>query len=158
RSGQEGDSFAAGCGGSYVAALDLEQRFGPVMGCLMSQEQATVEAKELLEQADEVFQRLPLLKDLHIIEAAGLLEALAQLPLLGRLTTLGLSHNWVLPAQARALAQSPHLAPLQQLIMHDCALGDEGLGEFALSSTLAHLRQWFLTDNGLTDDGLAVLA
>jgi hypothetical protein len=124
----------------------------------MSEEQATVAAKELLEQGDAVFHRAPLLKTLRITEAAGLLEALAQLPHLGRLTTLGLSDNRVLPAEARSLAQSPHLAHLQELIMHNCALGDEGLREFALSSTLAHLRQWFLTDNGLTDDGLAILA
>jgi hypothetical protein len=69
-----------------------------------------------------------------------------------------LSGNWVAPAEARALAQSPHLASLKLLTMHNCALGDEGLREFALASTLVHLRQWFLTDNGLTDDGLATLA
>lgn len=123
----------------------------------MSQE-ATVAAKELLDRGAELFGRTPTLTTLHITEAAGLLEALARVPNLGHLTTLGLSGNWVDPAEARALAQSPHLAGLQQLIMHNCSLGDEGLREFALASTLVHLRQWFLTDNGLTDDGLATLA
>jgi hypothetical protein len=123
----------------------------------MSQE-ATVAAKELLDGGDEVFSRAPLLTSLHITDAAGLLETLAQLPHLERLTTLGLSGNWVTPAEAKALAQSPHLTGLKQLTMHNCALADEGLREFALSSTLVHLRAWFLTDNGLTDDGLATLA
>jgi len=124
----------------------------------MSEDQGTVAAKELLDHADEVFHRAPLLKNLYITEAAGLLEALTQLPHLERLNTLNLSGNWVVPGEARALAQSPHLTRLQQLIMHNCALGDEGLREFALSSTLVHLRQWFLTDNGLSDNGLATLA
>src|SRR5215208_4624958 len=113
----------------------------------MSEEQATVAAKELLEHGDEPFRRAPMLKSLRITEAAGLVEALAQLPHLGRLTALDLSGSWVAPAEAKALAQSPHLAGLQLLTMHNCALGDEGLREFALSSALAHLRQWFLTDN-----------
>jgi hypothetical protein len=123
----------------------------------MSQE-ATVAAKELLDHGDELFGRTPTLTTLHITDAAGLLEALARVPHLGHLTTLDLSGNWVAPAEARALAQSPHLASLKLLTMHNCALGDEGLREFALASTLVHLRQWFLTDNGLTDDGLATLA
>jgi len=123
----------------------------------MSQE-ATVAAKELLDHGDELFGRTPTLTTLHITDAAGLLETLVRVPHLGRLTTLDLSGNWVAPAEARALAQSPHLAGLKLLTMHNCALGDEGLREFALASTLVHLRQWFLTDNGLTDDGLATLA
>jgi hypothetical protein len=123
----------------------------------MSQE-ATAAAKELLNHGDELFSRTPSLTTLHITDAAGLLETLAQVPHLGRLTALDLSGNWVAPAAARALAQSPHLAGLQILTMHNCALGDEGLREFALVSTFVHLRQWFLTDNGLTDDGLATLA
>ena len=88
----------------------------------------------------------------------GLLEAVAQVPHLERLTALDLSGNWVAPAEASALAQSPHLAGLKLLTMHNCAFGDEGLREFALASTLVHLHQWFLTDNGLTDDGLTTLA
>jgi hypothetical protein len=123
----------------------------------MSQE-ATIAAKELLDHGDEVFGRTPTLTTLHITDAAGLLERLAQVQHLGRLTTLDLSGNWVAPAEARALAQSPHLTGLRLLTMHNCALGDEGLREFALASTLVHLCQWFLTDNGLTDDGLATLA
>ena len=121
-------------------------------------EEATVAAKQLLDHGDELFARTPTLTTLHITDAAGLFEALAQLPHLERLTTLGLSGNWVTPAEARALAKSPHLAGLKHLTMDNCALGDEGLREFALSSTLVHLRAWFLTDNGLTDDGLATVA
>jgi hypothetical protein len=123
----------------------------------MSQE-ATVAAKDLLDHGDELFGRTPALTTLHITDAAGLLETLAQVPHLGRLTTLDLSGNWVAPAEARALAESRHLAGLQRLTMHNCALGDEGLREFALASTFVHLRQWLLTDNGLTDNGLATLA
>jgi hypothetical protein len=123
----------------------------------MSQE-VTVAAKELLDHADELFGRTSTLTTLHITDAAGLLEALARVPHLRHLTTLDLSGNWVAPGEARALAQSPHLAALKLLTMHNCALGDEGLREFALASTLVHLRQWFLTDNGLSDAGLATLA
>ena len=123
----------------------------------MSQE-TTVAAKELLDHGDDLFGRTPTLTTLHITDAAGLLESLARVPHLGHLTALDLSGNWVAPAEARALAQSPHLAGLKLLTMHNCSLGDEGLHEFALASTLVHLRQWFLTDNGLTDDGLATLA
>jgi hypothetical protein len=118
--------------------------------------EATVTAKELLDQGTELFQRVPRLESLRITDAAGFLyEAMARLP---HLVTLDLSGNRVLPAEAKALAQSPHLASLRRLTMHDCALGDEGLREFAVSSNLVHLREWRLTDNGLSDDGLAELA
>jgi hypothetical protein len=123
----------------------------------MSQE-ATVAAKELLDHGDDLFDGTPALTTLRITDAGGLVETLAQVPHLTRLTTLDLSRNPVAPAEARAFAQSPHLAGLKLLTMHNCALGDEGLREFALASRLVHLRQWFLTDNGLTDAGLALLA
>jgi hypothetical protein len=121
-------------------------------------EPITVTANELLESGDDFFRREPALTSLHITDAAGLIKSLAQSPLLGHLTSLGLSGNWITPADAAAIAQSPNLRSLEHLVMHNCALGDEGLREFALCSQLDHLHSWVLTDNGLSDAGLAFLA
>jgi hypothetical protein len=121
-------------------------------------QQVTVSATALLERGDEFFlSDQPHLTSLRITDAVGLIESLAQLPLLSRLRTLALGGNWFAPAEAKALAESPHLSNLENLTMHNCSLGDEGLREFALASNLNNLRVWFLTDNGLTDRGLTTL-
>lgn len=121
-------------------------------------ERTTIAAKELLDNGDEIFRSDPTLTSLHVTNATGLLTSIVQSPLLGHLTSLGLSGNWGSPADAAAIAQSPNLRNLEHLIMHNCGLGDDGLREFVLCAHFVRLRSLFLTDNGFSDQGLALLA
>jgi carbon storage regulator CsrA len=82
---------------------------------------------KFLAHADEIFAATPL-RRLCVQDSMGdEVAALAASPHLARLARLDLrarAHNWIGPAEAKALAQSPHLENLQLLVVTGNPLGD----------------------------------
>jgi uncharacterized protein (TIGR02996 family) len=87
------------------------------------------------------------------------IPALAELPVLGRFTSLDLTGSSDLPPQSvLTLLGSPHLAQLQELGLNRCGWGDPQIEEFAASSHLARLTALHLGFNAIGEAGGMALA
>jgi uncharacterized protein (TIGR02996 family) len=85
--------------------------------------------------------------------------ALAASPMLAGLRVLNLEWNsGIGPAGARALAESPYLTQLEELILDHAPIGTEGAIALAKSANLRHLRHLSLQLTGIGDAGAKALA
>ena len=86
-------------------------------------------------------------------------DRLSRLPHLRRLTELNLGNN---PGLERvgvaALAESPHVANLEVLLLHYANLGDEAIEDLARSKHLGRLRELYLSGNDLGDRAALAIA
>jgi uncharacterized protein (TIGR02996 family) len=115
-----------------------------------------VDAKSLLECADDVFARWPITR-LLLTDQRGmalLARQLAQSPFFARIRDLGLYRLFVGREIKTILLSSPHLANLVRLHAGSNQLGDEGLRELARLPSLAGLRELDVSNNEITDTGL----
>lgn len=118
---------------------------------------ATVET--FLEHAEAIFAAAPV-RSLQVgaLDAADAARLAGAAPL-ARLRELSLGNNPTLGrAGVRALAQSPHLARLESLLLHYNDLGDAAVGELAASPYLGRLTELYLSGNDLSDPAVIALA
>jgi uncharacterized protein (TIGR02996 family) len=85
-------------------------------------------------------------------------RTLAESPLLGGVTSLGLWGNPIGTAGVIALARSPHLKRLESLNLYDCRFGAEGARALAESPYLAELRVLNVGGNAFGVEGAKALA
>ncbi len=85
-------------------------------------------------------------------------EAVAELPLLQRLTGLGFRGNFIRSRGAVALADSPHVVNLKLLDLHGQDIEERGAAALAESDYLCKLRVLDLHYGGICTDGLMALA
>ena len=78
--------------------------------------------------------------------------------ILRRAPALDLSRNNIGPVGARALAESPFVAPLESLNLSINVIGDAGLASLAQSEHLRQLKQLHLNENRISDAGVLALA
>jgi uncharacterized protein (TIGR02996 family) len=129
-------------------------------------EQITISATNLLEHVSLIFGCAPL-RRLRLEHARGLVADLAALPPLARLAGLdfgprqaGLSFgpHRVGDDDLRALASSPHLAPLTELRLDDNGVGPDGVRALVGSRSLTRLKVLDLSGNPIGDAGVQLLA
>jgi uncharacterized protein (TIGR02996 family) len=120
-------------------------------------EEITVPARVFLEYGERFFAHAPI-RLLRLIGAQGLMERLAQMPVLSRLQALHLTDCAVGDEGAQALAHSPHLANLQTLRLGANALNDRGVETLSDSSYLGELQTLVLRGNLIGDSGAQQLA
>lgn len=85
------------------------------------------------------------------------LDALVSGPLLASVSSLGLQHNELGPAQLERFVRHPVIAGLEALQLRRNPLEDEGARILASSTSLHVLRQLDLSSCGVGDDGAAAL-
>jgi|SRR5215207_374871 len=98
-----------------------------------------MDAESFLTKGDEVYRRAPV-RHVILTDAAGLTEALAASPLLGRLTSLVFTDSPIGDEGVEALVRSPHLRKLRYLSLDHTDVGLRGAEALAAADTLPELR------------------
>jgi uncharacterized protein (TIGR02996 family) len=112
----------------------------------------SLDAAKLLRLADSLFARHPL-TSLRLTAARDrmVLQRLAQLPQLQRLTSLDLSNNYLDRGDVEPLLLSPYLGGLQQLRFNDNPYGYDAVTAVAEAPELAGLTSLEMRRNNLTE-------
>jgi uncharacterized protein (TIGR02996 family) len=118
-------------------------------------EAVTLKARTLLKQAGTLFRLAPV-RHAEVRHADGFGHALAECPLLSRLTSLRVRGFHA--ADAAHLIASAHLDNLTSLGLAEAGLQDRGVEALATSPLLAQLAELDLTCNSLHDEGIVALA
>jgi Leucine-rich repeat (LRR) protein len=109
--------------------------------------------------AAELFAAAPLLKVRFLGVSGHVLELLQRGGRhLKRLRELDLGSNPLAEVELRLLADSPNLANLTTLLLHQTSMGDGGAAVLATARHLARLEELYLSGNGLSDRGVDSLA
>ncbi len=120
-------------------------------------EWVSLTGRQLLDGGQEVFRLAPLLRRLTLLADGRQAAALAESPLLERVTRLEMRGRDLGDAGAAALAASPHLGGLRELILHHC--GVQTAGAVALARAPLTALTWLnLGANDVNDEGVAALA
>jgi uncharacterized protein (TIGR02996 family) len=123
-------------------------------------ESAFIESAEVfLREAEALFAAAPVrrVRIGRLDDVTG--EQMARSPFLGRLLELNLGNNSGLtPAGVRALADSPHLAGMNALLLHYNPLGNVAVASLARSHGLGKLRELYLSGTEVGDAGVVALA
>ncbi len=116
-----------------------------------------LDGRDFLNHAGELFAWAPI-EELRLIEGGRLIAQVAAVPLLSRLTALGLNGNYMDDAGAFALAASPHVSRLVRLNLGHNNIGDEGAIALAASPSLGELETLDLSHNRIARRGARALA
>lgn len=101
-------------------------------------ELVNVDAEWFLESADELYDLAPILH-LDLTDAAPVAEDLFRSEWLARIVSINLMRNDFSDAEARMIAECPHLRNLEWLDLSHNQIGDAGLEALAASENLPRL-------------------
>jgi uncharacterized protein (TIGR02996 family) len=114
-------------------------------------------ASDFISQAATLFRFSPI-RSLKLYEVGSVIEDLAVVSLLNRISTLDLEGNNLGDLEFQVLTESSRLENVTTLLLWSNRIGDEGLQDLVHNSGLAQLERLDLSGNVVGDEGVVVLA